>query len=420
MNVFRRAARALWREAIARTLPHGLLGVGYVRRRPSSAVALHRALWRDALPGWPRWLVALVEANLWLRWTMFGAWRATWRMVCWHGANVQATEGLTRSRQARRVLGLALRWCVPPAQAYQFGLYRAPPRGEPDPALGYVYSTELAAWHRHVNAQDAGRDAAIALLRDKPALAQRLAAAGVPVADTLAIIRAGAPGNLAEWLDTHPRITEVAESGLFFKLRDGMGARGAFAAWRRDGAWEARTLHGDDIRRGEGLQALWRTLSAQGEVLVQPRLVAHPGLAALAGVDDPVTVRVITRRVHGSATVEVATLEVPLGRKGLHVLWLITTEHGEVQTVGWDGRPASQVPPTDPVFPMIRTPGPGLLVPDWARLEAESRRAHDSVGALAWIAWDWIVTPDGPLLLEGNSGWGPVSPQRLYGPLLTR
>ncbi len=411
MNLLRRAARALWREAIARPLPHGLLGFGYMRRHPGPVVALHRALWLDALPGWPRWLVGLVEANLWLRWTMFGAWRATWRAVRRHGPAVHAAEGLSLTRQAWRVLGLAVRWCVPPAQAYQFALYRAPARADAETALNYVYNIEIAAWHRRANAKDVCREEAIALLRDKSALARRLATAGIPVVDTLAIARAGAPEDLGDWLDAHPCIIDVAKSGLFFKLREGMGASHAFAAWRRGDRWEARALHGATAHGREGLQSLWQALCVHGEVLVQPRLAAHPRLAELADIDDPVTARIITRRTGGTVTIEAAMLEVPLGRDGQHAFWPIGPENGEVHLRGWDGRPAN------PASTSIRAPEHRLVVPDWPRLQLESRRAHDLVGTLAWIAWDWIVTADGPQLLEGNSGWSATSPQRLFGPL---
>lgn len=36
------------------------------------------------------------------------------------------------------------------------------------------------------------------------------------------------------------------------------------------------------------------------------------------------------------------------------------------------------------------------------------------------IAWDYVITSDGPCMLEGNSGWGATTPQVIYGGLLKK
>jgi hypothetical protein len=36
------------------------------------------------------------------------------------------------------------------------------------------------------------------------------------------------------------------------------------------------------------------------------------------------------------------------------------------------------------------------------------------------IAWDWVITPSGPVLLEGNSGWGTATPQMIQGGFLAK
>ncbi len=416
MKSFCRIASALWRESIAKSGPHGLVNVGYLRRRPAPAVELHRSLWLASLPGWPRPLVLLIDAMLWLRWTLFGAWRTSWRVVRRRGAAARAADGVSIVRQARRVLGLALRWGVPPAQAYQFGLHVPPcadQRGAADPALRYIFPAESDAWHRRLNAEDPGRDRAVALLRDKSALAQFLGQAGVSTVKTLADWTSGDSPDLAAWASARLPPGATAPPGVFFKWRDGHGALDAFAAWQQDGEWAARSIDGRAARGTSAVQQLWTALTAHGDVLAQPRLTSHPRLAALAGNDDAVTVRVITRRAGGQATAVMAIVEVPVGREGLHVLWPVELADGSVVTTTWDGRPAS--PPMEPMGPAV--PEPGLRVPDWESLQRDSCRAHQLVGALALIAWDWVITPYGAQLLEGNSGWALAQAQRLFGPL---
>jgi hypothetical protein len=418
MKSLRRVATALWRESIARSSPHGLVSIAYLRRRPSPAVALHRSLWLDGLPGWPLPLALLVDATLWLRWTSFGAWRATWRAVRRRGGVARDEDGVSIARQALRVLGLALRWGVPPAQAYLFGLHVPPGRhrrGADDPALDYIFAAEGAAWHRHVNRHDPGRQAVFALLQDKTALAARLAPAGVAVVQTWATWAPGDTTDLPAWLDRHVPSEAAAWPGLFFKLRDGMGSLGAFAAWRREGVWEGRAIDGRAVQGLPGVQALWDALTGLGAVLVQPRLTTHPRLADLAGNDDAVTVRVITRRERGSTRVLMAIVEAPLGREGRHALWPVDAVDGAVQTRAWHGRAVNAR--TAPGSPRAVTPEGGLGLPAWDLLQEQSCKAHDSVGALATIAWDWVPTRDGWRLLEGNGSWSVAAVQRLFGPL---
>jgi hypothetical protein len=45
-------------------------------------------------------------------------------------------------------------------------------------------------------------------------------------------------------------------------------------------------------------------------------------------------------------------------------------------------------------------------VPFWAQIPCDSLKAHRSLPKVWAIAWDWVITPDGPVLLEGNGGWG--------------
>jgi hypothetical protein len=49
---------------------------------------------------------------------------------------------------------------------------------------------------------------------------------------------------------------------------------------------------------------------------------------------------------------------------------------------------------------------PAGQVPYWEQVAAFSLNAHRELPKVWAIAWDWVITPDGPVLLEGNGGWG--------------
>jgi len=50
-------------------------------------------------------------------------------------------------------------------------------------------------------------------------------------------------------------------------------------------------------------------------------------------------------------------------------------------------------------------------VPGWEQIVAGSRIAHGLVPATRAVAWDWAITPEGPLVLEGNAGWAQRFPK---------
>jgi len=59
-------------------------------------------------------------------------------------------------------------------------------------------------------------------------------------------------------------------------------------------------------------------------------------------------------------------------------------------------------------------------LPDWPLLIDASHRAQAQFPGIWAIAWDWVLTADGPVLLEGNVGWGGAVPQQLQGGWLGR
>ena len=66
----------------------------------------------------------------------------------------------------------------------------------------------------------------------------------------------------------------------------------------------------------------------------------------------------------------------------------------------------------------VRADAGGVAIPDWPVLLDAGREAHRHVDALFAVAWDFVVGPDGPILLEGNSSWGATVPQQVRGPYL--
>lgn len=361
-------------------------------------------------------LWVLMELWLWSRWVGWSGWRATWVVVRSLGPEVRAREGLSLARQARRTLALTLGWCIPAGDVYRFRLYR-----QPDAALDYVFDQEVSAFQTWRSGRSSLRPASLALLQDKATFASELGKRGVPVVPTLAVVPRGTAGrSLAATMGACERV--------FCKTRSGARGEGAFAAWRAPGGREGpegglrgHRFEGPELRDTEAVEAAWRELLAQDDALVQPHLADHPALAPVGHECDVVTVRYISRREGASLTCLCATLEVPLGRRAIagwppYLFLPVEAETGRLRPFPVDALPTSESRArAAQTWEQARSIG---VLPFWSELVAGSLRAHRLLPGVWAVGWDWVITPDGPVLLEGNSSWWAVVPQVHGGGLL--
>ncbi len=403
-----RLLRRLHREAIRRRLPHGLVNWRYLRPGPDERIRLHRRFWWQSRGRWPRILWWLLEAWLWTRWVLWSGWWASARAVRRLGSTVAAEEGMGQWRQYAQVLHLALAWCITPGEIYRFRLYRQP-AAIPD----YVFNQETSAYHRWRSQPRGLTNASLALLQDKVALAERLAAVDIPVVATMQTVARGEKSaSLAGLMDGLDQV--------FCKRRSGNQGRDAFAAWKTAEGLAGLTFAGQSLPDTGAVENAWRKLLQSDDALIQPRLESHPSLAPMTDEGEAITVRFITHWAGDAPACLDATLEVPAGRNPEtgHTRYAVSPllpESGELQPV----------PPQVLLLPDARARAEDAhrraatdRVPEWEKLVRGSLRAHTCFPDVHSIAWDWVVTPKGPVLLEGNAGWGVVTPQIFYGGFL--
>jgi hypothetical protein len=335
-------------------------------------VAAHRRLWLGARGKRPMvpWLAR--ELLAWLRWSI---------------------------RHARRG---GPGWTIPAHETRRFGLAE-----RPDAALDHVYDCETSAFHAARNPPEAAPQTV--LLADKLATAHLLAAAGVPTAPVSARVPQGTAPPLAALLPER--------GAVFCKARSGSGGRGAFAAWRQGAGLAGRRFEGGEIA-GDAVEAAWAALARSDDALVQPLLRNHAALAALAADEELITIRYITRFAAGEPEFFCASIEIPAGRGPMggarYAILPLDASSGALLALpdhaSGEWRESCRE---------ARARAPDVTaVPHWAEIAEASHRAHRAVPALWAVAWDWAVTPDGPVLLEGNAAWALATPQLLLGPAL--
>ena len=55
------------------------------------------------------------------------------------------------------------------------------------------------------------------------------------------------------------------------------------------------------------------------------------------------------------------------------------------------------------------------LLPDWDVALRHVEAAHNACSNIVFIGWDVAFTPEGPMILEGNTNWGAGTYQSLRG-----
>jgi hypothetical protein len=207
---------------------------------------------------------------------------------------------------------------------------------------------------------------------------------------------------------------------LFVKRRRGRGAYNSACYWRT-GPFEYR----DEENRHLTLDQITGELQRRSErlkrerLMVMPLLRNHPAIADLADV-TLVTFRLITcldeelRPVLTNAYLRSMTKLEPNWDVG----WIeeygapIDLETGALGPITGDKPPC--LSEWFDRHPVTGAPVTGRIVPCWPALAALAVKAHRIVPERVMIGWDFAITPDGPMLLEGNSFLDHVFPQRVF------
>jgi hypothetical protein len=214
-----------------------------------------------------------------------------------------------------------------------------------------------------------------------------------------------------------PNLLEL-DQDLFAKPRRGRGANGV-DLFVRTAAFQYRDTRGRNRLLGDVVSDLIRRHGSRN-LMVLPRLRNHPDFADLA-TQSLITIRAVTvLDEQGEPELVVAYLRVlakledawpemkPISEYAAAVdlesgcLGPITGDKPECLSVWHDRHPVTGVPVT------------GRKVPCWPEVVQLATRAHQVIRDRVLVGWDIAITPQGPILLEGNSYPDVHYPQRIH------
>ena len=233
------------------------------------------------------------------------------------------------------------------------------------------------------------------LLADKLAASEHLARAGLPVPPLLTVLAPAVPVDPA----AEPWCTPAA---LFVKPRFGSGSRGAVSVDVVEPG-----LYSVGHGRLTNAAGLRRQLPAGDELLVQRRLPVTPQLSDLAPAGRAPVLRLTTARRRGEAPFlhsSLLCIEVPgesprnflRGQLRVPIDPRIGVMSGGIWAAD-AGQRYDRLPWNGAILDGRTLPGFGPSV-DIAL------RAMSAVPGLPLVNWDLIVSPNGPVILEGNTG----------------
>ncbi len=410
---FKRGYEFACRHIFFRSLPHGMVCPFYFLPFQSQNTKIHRTLWLRGFPQIPLPVFVVIDLLLWLRWVLFSGWRHTIDCVLRLGPSVRAKENLGLVSQFSRVLFFSLFYCIPPGEIYAFQLFR---KNQKACVSDYIFTHELPAFHRWRSAALDENSESWRLLQDKHCQSELLTKDSVPMVSTLQLVPRGNLFDADRHLEKFPEIV--------CKPRHGSGAGGIFVVSKKNPD-DALLVYG--TRAGAlTAETSWAALKkafALDDYLIQPFMKNHPELARLCPTDDVVTVRIITEsRADSRIEIYCALLEIPAFKKNNdslapqgHVILPVDLATGGIKRFSGILLHSHSRENYERVYSSMDQ----HIIPFWEGLCKNSIIAHKRFYDVYAIAWDYVVTPDGPLLLEGNTGWDTRMPQIINGGLLS-
>ena len=297
------------------------------------------------------------------------------------------------ARQFFQMLYLSLRVPMMPENYYKFELYGAPGRKRAALFLNR-YETKSVLFKMMMPKGDIKKTSP---LTDKRIFEVKARSAGLRCAKTSLVID-------QQNLDAN----ELPEGDVFVKPTNGKGGRAA-QAWEWDHSERSyKEVGGAMAFSKEGLLSHYRQLSKNETWLVQSRLEVHPALHDISlGVAATCRVHTIIDE-DGVPEPVVAAFRLPAA-----VGQSVDNIHAGGISSAIDIRSGVLSAATDlginvgvgriSNHPITGAQIEGKIIPCWDEVLDLAKAAHEEFRPRVLVGWDICVTPDGPILVEGNA-----------------
>jgi hypothetical protein len=335
--------------------------------------------------------------------------REAWQLVGKYGALAAASSETSKARQLVDQMALYLRDGVLPKDYYQYTLYRREKRRQ---ASAFIYHHQMDALLNPLAEQIAADDAEV--LHDKRQFwrfCEEHDIAAIPVLATF-------PAGKGE-VEASESNKSIPAHDLFSKPLDrgqGVGAR----RWEHIGNGNYQSVDGHLVT----VEELTARLTAQAAqmnspIILQPRIRNHASLERLTGPTLS-SARVITiREPGGEAELLTGVIFLPVDNEvtsnfsGGGLGAPIDAETGMLGKARF--KDPDRVMDTHAEHPSTGQRIEGFELPGWKAAVELACGAHNMLPQMPFVGWDVAFTQEGPMLIEGNTGFGADGPQLIQG-----
>jgi hypothetical protein len=309
-----------------------------------------------------------------------------------NGASAARQSNRSIPRQLIDQLRLYFAAGVLPPWYYIFELHRQPLNSH---ARDFIYRWESKGGVMPLLKE--GDREPLSVLTDKVVFADHCRERQLATVPVLAIVHDGVVEERV-----HP---DELDTDLFVKPVFGRGGKGA-ERWDRIGPGRYRNPKGQELDREQLFDRLARK-SAATPLMIQPRIVNHAALDTLNN-GALSTVRILTcLNERGEPELVGAALRMAIGGNhvvdNLHAGGIAASVDLETGRLG----PASNLGAYGPLGWLDHHPDSGARIagtplPMWDQVRDFALRAHAAFADRVIVGWDIAITPEGPLLVEGN------------------
>lgn len=378
-------------QVLKRRVPHTVISWRYLLPRQSRAIRLHRYVFLHAWPTLPRPIYALFVIYSLVLWYSYHAWVMIYRSWKQSSQYIFNQYQLTPSQQLLDLIELALLHGIPPQYYRIYRLYERP-RSQ---WLDFIYAHELPHWH-HVLSKPISA-ASRHYLTSKDAFTNLMHGHDIASIPTLHLFESGDPIQKEKLFRSQ---------NYFLKPDNGYQADGCYIL-DYNAENDAYKLQGTQDFAGQIdiLNHLQTQINGR-DYLLQPLQKNHPQLAENCHTDRLTTLRLITLMHENEVECLYAQLEVPQADANQKI-WAVRIDCQTGITLNYrHPHPTHDDARKETTQDIIDKP-----VPDWEKAVALCIEAHRLFPDVLSIGWDVALTPNGPILIEGNINWGVTSHQ---------
>lgn len=396
-------------QIIQRRLPLGMFSWRFLLPKQHEQVRFHRDLVMYNFPQLPYFLRLIVVIAIGMRWMFIYSPYYSFRAVKRQAPEITQQTGLGRWQQLIKVLTLSMGHGVPPYVWYRFRLYEPKSTGR---EWDVIHEHELSSFHHFHNQGRPNFQRHQVLLADKWDLEKFLLEHGVPTSSSLQLVSQG-DNNFEATLK------RLAPKGkLFCKRRTGNQGLGAFTINLIENKLMVEPL-GKKVLPSHESSAYLQQQICTADYLIQPEYQHHSLLNSLNLMQPAITLRLISRCEQSTIHLDAAYLEWPVSDEAEEII----TSHFPI-AVDVKAGFLQQYDLSNPWISSLSTEQhqaldklinrfESLHLPHWEEAAKLVEQAHPHLSGIYRIAWDFILTDDHAVLLEGNTGWRVSVPQMI-------